>query len=255
MIKVLCPVAVRFDAMLLVQELQQLGHDAIIITKPVPNDSSLHIVYGCRYLKAMPKHYILMQTEIAGTHLFSPEYYRAIKNAVMVWEYQPANLWVYEGLNAKVHLIPPRIAPADSLRVIRLPKDIDVLFYGWLEGSLRRELMLAAIRQQVKVKVVTDITGPAMWRLLARSKVVLNLHYYTDSPLELFRVHEALSHGCHLVSEGPVPPTYTPWVHEGLGASQLAELCKQCAELPPVCNAYVYDALSTRFADLNNCLS
>ena len=43
--------------------------------------------------------------------------------------------------------------------------------------------------------------------------MILNLHYYSQAPLEVFRIYEALSYGCHVVSE-PTDET-TQKRHEG----------------------------------------
>ena len=48
------------------------------------------------------------------------------------------------------------------------------------------------------------ITTSEMWQLLARAEVVINIHYYFNAPLEQFRICEALSFGCHVVSEHSV---------------------------------------------------
>lgn len=40
-----------------------------------------------------------------------------------------------------------------------------------------------------------------MREILSRVKTVVNIHYYDKSPLEIFRINEALSHHCNVVSE------------------------------------------------------
>lgn len=50
--------------------------------------------------------------------------------------------------------------------------------------------------------VVENTLHQQMWDILKRTKVVINIHYYDNSPLELYRLHESISHGCKV------------WLHE-----------------------------------------
>jgi hypothetical protein len=76
------------------------------------------------------------------------------------------------------------------------------LFYGWIDGSIRRKWLLNELSKHIKITTVTNKTGEQMWRILQRTWTVVNIHYYNDAPMELFRINEALSHGCNVVSEG-----------------------------------------------------
>jgi hypothetical protein len=81
-------------------------------------------------------------------------------------------------------------------------RDIDFLFYGWLEGSKRRAEMVEELKDEIPLMVVTNTLKNEMWALLERTKVVINVSYFDNSPLELYRINESLSFGCHVVSEG-----------------------------------------------------
>jgi hypothetical protein len=75
-------------------------------------------------------------------------------------------------------------------------KDIDLLFYGALS-----ERRAKALKGFTSVRVVQKILGQPMRDLLSRTKTIVNIHYYNESPLEIFRINEALSHHCNVISE------------------------------------------------------
>ncbi|MGY0193573.1 hypothetical protein ACWA7J_00710 [Leptothrix sp. BB-4] len=76
---------------------------------------------------------------------------------------------------------------------------IDVLFYGAM-NDVRRHV-LSEVARQIPIRIETNLFGEALHALLRRTRVVLNIHYYEDAPLETTRIHECLSFGAQVVSE------------------------------------------------------
>lgn len=89
--------------------------------------------------------------------------------------------------------------PAMCVAVPSVEPDIDVLFYGSMNNH--RAAILQQIRQQGLRLVVHEGFGHDRNRLIARSKVVLNLHYYERAVFEVFRVVPLLVSGVAVVSE------------------------------------------------------
>jgi hypothetical protein len=116
-----------------------------------------------------------------------------------VWDYSELNVPRYSKFNRKVSIVTPGIqhVPTNG-------KDIDYLFYGWITGSERRKRILKEIQDKLDVMVIENTLMSDMWNILKRAKVVINIHYYDKSPLELYRIHESISHGCqvYLQDEG-----------------------------------------------------
>jgi hypothetical protein len=79
-------------------------------------------------------------------------------------------------------------------------RDIDILFYGAI-NSPRRQKFLEALGKKFYVRIETELFGEPLRELLARAKVVVNIHFYDDALLETTRIAEALSHGARVVSE------------------------------------------------------
>lgn len=194
--KIYSPLHTIFAAYHLCSQIKKLNHTAEIVKTIDINDDSIYIIYNAANITQFPKKYIVYQTEIADTHWFTDQYLETIMNAISVWDYSKININKYKHLNNNIHYVTPGICP------IRTPeKDIQVLFYGWIEGSPRRRKILDNIKKYIPVTEITDKTGVEMWRILERTKIVLNIHYYEHSPLETFRINEALSFNCQVVSE------------------------------------------------------
>ena len=196
MIKIWHPPHVAFAAAILRRQLHQMGYAVRFVQRVDPSDSSLYIIYNAAKVKEVPPNYIVYQTEVPGSHWFTPQYLARIAGALAVWEYDSGNLASYRHLNPNVFVVSPGIAP-QPVGV----KDIPVLFYGYIKNSPVREPLLREIAASISVVVVTNKLRDDIWRVLARTRTVLNLHYYEQAPLETFRINESLSFGCNVVSQ------------------------------------------------------
>lgn len=192
MIKIWSDVHCQFAASHMVSQLRKLGHEAMTIKEWSQYDDSLHILYQVSNKYNLPKNYILMQTEPYFSHWFNAHYYQTIDNALAVCDYSEDNQQAYEHKNK--FIITPGISPQPHGI-----KTIENLFYGWVEGSKRREEKIREIRKAYKyLRTETNTCGLKMWSLLSRTRKVFNIHYYDNSPLELYRLHESLSFGCEV---------------------------------------------------------
>lgn len=218
-IKVVTIPHTAFAAAHLVQQLRHLGHSADLVPRVNPYSPHLYIIYGAASQGAFPRRYIVYQTEIYRTHHFTPRYLGILTHALAIWEYHPDNMLAYSHLAHKASIVTPGVVLAPEI-----VKNIPVLFYGWIEGSRRRAKMLDYISRFVPVKIVTNTLGPPMSHLLSRSRIVINLHYHDHSPLERFRVCEALSHRCHVISEGPEDTHYSGYVHFTRTTDRMVEI-------------------------------
>lgn len=194
--KIHSPACIRLAAAHLRAQLKLLGYHVVLVDDIDVKDHSLYIIYAACSVKHLPKNYIVYQTEVSTSSWFTPKYLNLISNAVCVWEYSEANVSRYKSLNSRISIVTPGISE------IKTPvKDGGVLFYGWINGCRRREVALRKLSRQMKINIITNITGEEMWYLLSRAQVVVNIHYYEKAPLEVFRINEALSFNCHVVSE------------------------------------------------------
>lgn len=181
-----------FASRLLYKQMVRLGKSVEIVNRIDPKDeSSIWIIYNNSLSWAVPKHYISYQTEQIGTHWFNDRYYERLSKSIAVWEYNAINIDCYNHCNSNIQIVSTGI----DLQP-KQPKKIPMLFYGAI--SERRKKAIESING---ITVVTDMLGNAIQPILASSKTVINIHYYDRSPLETFRINEALSHHCNVISE------------------------------------------------------
>ena len=116
------------------------------------------------------------------------------------------------GIDA-VHF-PLGLVPAWDSRQEGRDRDVDVAYLGTADerrigilaraagdlAGLRTELVLAP-HEQMTAGRPDFLAGREKWALLARSKVLVNLHRGTKTALEWVRVLEAITNGCAVVTE------------------------------------------------------
>ncbi len=184
---------VFFAAKALASHLQRLCREVVMIEDIDPNDTTLHVIYCAFAAPALPKNYIVYQTEVLHSGWFSEEYQRILDGALAVWDYDIRN--VPENIHRIHHIVPPGI----NFQNINEVRDIDVIHYGSI--NVHRRNLLNEIQNYYGIEIIENVYGEEMYALLRRAKVVLNLHFYPNAPLEVFRLYEALSYGCHVISE------------------------------------------------------
>jgi|SRR6185369_2655451 len=221
MIKVYSGPHVKFAALLMVEQLGKLGHDAEWVYKVDPSSQDLHIIYQAVRLEKMPKDYILCQTEPKGSHWFTTSYYDVIDRARAIWDYSPKNFRSYGcSVMEKTAIVHPGVSIQPERK-----KDIDYLFYGWIDGSPHREKMLNDLSKKINLMIVTDKLEQEMWDILARTKVVINIQHKPGNPLEGYRICEAISHRCCVVSEPAFEEYY-------MGPVMFMDHCAMMNKLP-----------------------
>jgi hypothetical protein len=138
-------------------------------------------------------------------HSAAPWFSGAIADALRrhpVWDYSEKNLlrlqaagYAALGRHVPIGYVPQltRIAPAKT-------QDIDVLFYGSMNE--RRDAVLRTLgKQGLKVFHAFNAYGRARDALIARAKVVLNIHYYPAQIFEMVRVSYLLANRKAVVTE------------------------------------------------------
>jgi GT2 family glycosyltransferase len=158
-----------------------------------------HLLPDPRELSNVP-HIIYQLEQLSDKEgWFRPELFEILRFAHEVWDYAPENIafLAKRGLD-NVKLVP--IGFHDQLRRIgRQTQDIDVLFYGCLNP--RRREILEAIGKFANVKCLVSIYGQERDQYIARSKIVLNLHYYEAQIMEQVRVSYLLNNHAFVISE------------------------------------------------------
>lgn len=190
----------------LVFSLSQQGYCARIVRNP-SLCSEITIVLGANLLPSfnidrLPKNFIILNLEqVDPTSSWMDTKYLRLLSKSQVWDYSSQNIkrLEAEGIQGvkKCNIgYAPTLSRIDQNR----PKDIDVLFFGSINE--RRQKILVNLRDEnLNVQHLFGVYGPQRDEFIARSKVVLNLHYYDAGVFEIVRVFYLLSNSKCVVSE------------------------------------------------------
>lgn len=185
--------------------LRNLGHRAAIAENTV-DPQVTNIVLGAHLLterdgRSLPPGTILYNLEQLGSPHLREAYY-ALAERYQIWDYSPVNLALWQQRRC---LFPPQLVEigyTPELRRIAAAEqqDIDVLFYGSMN-----EHRLAVLRRLqeagARVHAVFGVYGRERDALIARAKIVLNMHCYQARLFEVVRVSYLLANGKAVVSE------------------------------------------------------
>lgn len=154
-----------------------------------------------------------------------------------IWDYSEKNIEQLRAMGALRAVYCPigyhpsmeTIAPSSSEKPET--EDIDVLFYGSMNS--RRRAILDEIRATgLRVETLFNVYGEERDRAIARSKVVLNLHYYENPIFEIFRVSHLLANGRCVVSEnGGTDEALEDLAQQTTRLVSASEIGKACREL------------------------
>lgn len=190
---------------LLEASLRELGH---VVSKGHNQirEGATNIVLGANLLKpeAIPDgvRIIIYQLEQLweGSVWWNEHIKGILKRADEVWDYDPANIAFLKeqlGIEAQHVIIGYHKA---LIRIPRREKDIEVLHYGSMNE--RRAGIIKQIEDTgVKVTQAFGVWGKERDELIARAKVVLNIHFYDVAIFEQVRVSYLLNNGVLVVSE------------------------------------------------------
>lgn len=147
-----------------------------------------------------------------------------------VWDYSEANIerlvaWqVPRPVHVPIGYVPQltRIAPATE--------DVDVLFYGSL-NERRRTVLNDLLARGLRVKWLFGVYGAARDAWIARSKVVINIHFFESKVFEIARVSYLLANRRAVVSEYGGHPNDERDLEVGIAFAAYGDLVDRCVEL------------------------
>jgi len=194
------------------------------------------IVLGANLLSAadrsrLPASSILYNLEQIheGSPWLKPEYLETL-SAFRVWDYSPRNVQQLELLGVDVAGVcevgyVPELSCIEQLS--EQDKDIDVLFYGSINE--RRQAIIDQLKARgLNVVAAFGVYGLRRDRLIARAKVVLNVHYYESKVLEVIRLSYLLANRCFVVSEKGADPDLETAYQDGVAFADYDTLPETC---------------------------
>ena len=187
------------------------GFRALGIRAPIVRDVNkvrgIPIVLGANLLPLIPDLkipenaivYNLEQFEPSSTWAHMP--YVKLLRTHRVWDYSEINRKALSKAGVKVEAICGIGHVPELERIPAAPeKDIDVLFYGSL-NERRIDLLNTIASRGLQVRTASNLYGAERDAFIARSKVLLNIHFYEAKVFEIVRVSYLLANGCAVVSE------------------------------------------------------
>ncbi len=219
-------------AQALVEGLGALGHDAVASDRAAHADRR-SIVLAPQLLPLWPQPvpedailYNLEQIDRASSWITPALLDRFRRHEL--WDYSERNREALANEHGITHakLVPTGHSPGLE-RIADAPvQDIDVLFYG--SPNDRRIAVLEALdRLGAKVHPLFGVYGAERDAWIARSRIVLNMHYYAAQVFEQVRVSYLLANARFVVSESGDPQAESEW-RDGLVFAPHAELVQTC---------------------------
>jgi hypothetical protein len=214
----------------------ELGHESSLQFKKIEKDST-NIVLGVHLLEIelipkMPKSTIFINTE--QIYLDNTPWNKNIfewAKHFEFWDYSDKNIAKFKDLGMpNVKLL--RLGFQKQLaRIQKSPhQDIDVLFYGSINE--RRQKVLSQLQASgLNVKSIFGSYGKDRDQLIARSKLVLNHHFYKSEIFEIVRVFYLLSNAVAVVGEVNDTTSIEETFKNAICATPYEELVSCCKKL------------------------
>ncbi|PFV75267.1 DNA-binding protein [Bacillus sp. AFS059628] len=202
--------------------LEQEGNTAIISETILENVKNT-IVFGAHTYahnpNLLPKNAIIYNLEqlYEGSPYAHPLYLMLLKDKE-VWDYSKQNIeWLKQkGVGKEIKHVEMNYAPTLKIKKDafdeELIEDIDILFIGALNP--RRQAIfnqLKAVAPHLNIVFKNNAWGIVKNELIARSKIILNIHFYLSGILETPRVSYAVANKKFIISENSNPEDEIEW--------------------------------------------
>jgi hypothetical protein len=160
---------------------------------------------------------------------FNETYFGVLKDPkVVVWDYSPRNVATLKSLGVEARHVPIGYHRALTRIPARLLEDVDVFFYGSINE--RRQKVLTQIGEAgLAVDAVFGVYGAERDMMAARSKIVLNMHFYETNIFEEVRVAYLLANRKFVLAEvNDVDDLPDPELLNGIYAATYDNLADAC---------------------------
>lgn len=174
---------------------------------PLKFHDDLYIILCPQIFEKLPpgeKRIVYQLEQSVSSRWFDRKYFEILVNSVAVLDYSLGNIDFLATKNVvypHVNYLPIGTSSSYGKDVLPSNHSAEILFYGDSLSSPRRQKMLSVLSKHYKVDVVNNLFGNEMVSRLKAARIVINLHYYEGSLLEMPRIQECLSLGIPVVSE------------------------------------------------------
>lgn len=181
----------------------------------------------------LPANCIVYNTEqIESGSSFDSPGYRGLLENYPVWDYSARNIEQLARMlgHGRVYHVPVGYVPELTRIERREAADIDVLFYGSL-NERRQQVITALEAAGARVHCAFGVYGAERDRLIARSRLVLNMHYFPTNIFEMIRVSYLLANRTAVVSERSPETEVAPELRDAVAFAPYERLVETCLSL------------------------
>lgn len=193
------------------------------------------IILGCNLIPSadflnLPENSIIYNLEqiLIGSPWITEKYLNLLRSHE-VWDYSRQNMRALLKLGiantkyCQIGYVPEltRIKPA--------PCDIDILWYGSLNE--RRSQILQKLHDMgYNVKALFGVYGEQRDAYIARSRIVLNIHFYESKVIEIGRIYYLLANRRFVISEKGNDQELEEQIRDGLVLTDYDNLVEECVK-------------------------
>jgi hypothetical protein len=210
-----------------------LGHDAVLADR-TDVEGRTNIVFGSNLIANLDRPHAFASGSILynleqiydGSPWLVPALLAAFR-AHTVWDYSVANIQALARHGITAHHVPVGYVPALTRIAPAAAQDIDVLFIGSL-ADRRLDVLRALQARGAKVTALCGLYGPERDAIVARSKIVINIHFHPAKVFEIVRVSYLLANRCFVVSEQGSEPAIERLFAAGVAFAAYDRLVEAC---------------------------
>lgn len=211
-----------------------LGAQVDVTTNQPLLGEGVNFVFGAHLIAPnvpLPPNSVIVNLEQMRNGAFAQPYYLDLLKRHPVLDYSPRNIARIREQTGNTHVYPfkPGYVPA-ATRVAPAREDVDVLFYG-IVNERRKKILDALAAAGLVVRALPGVYGAERDAWIARSKVVLNVHYYDDKIHEIVRTSHLLANRKAIVSECEPDTEIDADMREALVAVPYDQLVPTCIAL------------------------
>lgn len=219
--------------------LEDLGYKVAIRNHII--ESNKNIIIGCHLLdpvsiESVPKDSIVINTEqiFSNPATWSVKWTETIlqwAKRFETWDYSVRNIEMFNEHGVRnVKLLKIGYHPKLARIEKAVDQDIDVLFYGSMNDR-RKKIINDLKREGHVVRVISGIYGEARDQIIARSRIVLNMHYYSTQIFEVIRVFYPMINSKAVVSEVNPATSIDEVFLTGISAAPYEGIISACGRL------------------------
>lgn len=222
-------------AISIADSLTNIGNPCIVnVSHVCPPYNKRVLIFGAHMLGTdaiIPDSAIIYQTEqVSGNSAWMNKTYFDILKNHTVWDYSIKNIDRLNQYGIEAKYVPIGYSEHLIMNLDRYSPEIDALFYGSIND--RRKSIINSIKSAgINIVDVFNVYGKRRANLIARSKIILNIHYYDSAIFEVFRCAPLIASGkCVLSETGNDIEMESPYYNYAAFSDNLVESCKYLLE-------------------------